>query len=63
MHFSNVEYKNGREVRHLPIDGQPPFAPLARILKERGLNATIICESPLLEEDALKMKKILDGVY
>lgn len=59
MHFSNVEYKNGREVRHLPLDGQPPFAPLAHILKERKLNATIICESPLLEEDALKMKTIL----
>lgn len=61
MHFSNVEYKNGREVRHLPLDGQPPFEPLARILKEKKLNATIICESPLLEEDALKMKKILES--
>lgn len=60
MHFSNVEYKNGREVRHLPLDGQPPFKPLAEVLKEKKLNATIICESPLLEEDALKMKKILE---
>lgn len=59
MHFSNVEYKNGREVRHIPLDGQPPFEPLARIIKERKLDATIICESPLLEEDALKMKAIL----
>jgi len=63
MHFSNVEYKDGREVRHLPLDGQPPFRPLAQIIKERRLDATIICESPLLEEDALKMKKILDGVH
>jgi deoxyribonuclease-4 len=63
MHFSNVEYKNGREVRHLPLDGQPPFEPLARTLVERALDATIICESPLLEEDALKMKKILDRVH
>ncbi|HTY91507.1 MAG TPA: TIM barrel protein [Methanocella sp.] len=61
MHFSNVEYKNGREVRHLPLDGQPPFEPLAQILKERKLNATIICETPLLEEDALKMKAILEA--
>ncbi len=63
MHFSNVEFKNGREVRHLPLDGQPPFKPLAEILAERKLNATIICESPLLEDDALKMKKILDSVH
>lgn len=62
MHFSNVEYKNGREVRHLPLDGQPPFEPLARVLKQRRLNATIICESPLLEDDALKMKAILESV-
>ncbi len=63
MHFSNVEFKNGREVRHLPLDGQPPFEPLARILKERKLNATLICESPLLEEDALKMKNILGRLH
>jgi len=62
VHFSNVEYKNGREVRHLPLGDQPPFEPLARILKERKLDATIICESPLLEEDALKMKKILESI-
>jgi deoxyribonuclease-4 len=57
FHFSNVEYKNGREVRHIPLDGQPPFKPLAELLVERKLDATIICESPLLEEDALKMKR------
>lgn len=59
MHFSNVEYKNGREVRHLPLDGQPPFEPLAKILTERKLDATIICETPMMENDALKMKAIL----
>lgn len=59
MHFSNVEFKNFREVRHLPVGHQPPFEPLAKILKERKLNATIICESPLLEEDALKLKATL----
>ncbi len=62
MHFSNVEYKNGREVRHIPMADQPPFRPLAEILKERKLNATIICESPLLEEDALEMKRILESL-
>ncbi len=63
MHFSNVEFKDGREVRHLPLDGQPPFKPLAQVIKERKLDATIICESPLLEADALKMKKILGGAH
>ncbi len=63
MHFSNVEYRNGREVRHLPLDSQPPFGPLAQALKERELDATIICESPLLEDDALKMKRILEASH
>jgi deoxyribonuclease IV len=63
MHFSNVEYKNGREVRHLPLDGQPPFMPLATILVERKLDATIICETPRLEDDALKMKAIIEGIH
>ncbi len=63
MHFSNVEFKNGREVRHLPLDGQPPFEPLARILKERKLDSTLICESPLLEEDALRMKRALGRIH
>lgn len=62
MHFANLEYKNGREVRHIPLDGQPPFRPLAEILRERKLNGTIICESPLLEEDALKMKSIFESI-
>ena len=63
FHFSNVEYKNGREVRHIPLDGEPPFGPLAGLLKEKKLDATIICESPLLEEDALKIKRMLDEKF
>jgi deoxyribonuclease-4 len=63
MHFSNVEYKNGREVRHLPLDGQPPFEPLAQILKDRKIDATIICETPRLEDDALKMKEIIKAAH
>jgi deoxyribonuclease IV len=62
IHFSGVEYKNSREVRHLPLGTEPDFRPLAQILKERKLNATIICETPLQEEDALQMKQILDDL-
>lgn len=59
MHFSNVEHKDGREVRHLPLGGEPPFAPLARVLAERKISGTIICETPLLEDDALRMRSLL----
>lgn len=59
IHFAGIEYKNSREVRHLPL-GDPDFSMLAGVLVERGYNARIICESPLLEEDALKMRSIVD---
>ncbi len=61
IHFSGIEYKNSREVRHLPLDGKPDFSLLARALQNRGNDATVICESPLLEEDALKMKQVIES--
>ncbi|MFH0835061.1 MAG: TIM barrel protein [Candidatus Micrarchaeota archaeon] len=56
IHFSGIEFSEKGERRHLPV-GKPAFAPLARALKERKCSGTIICESPLIEEDALKMQK------
>lgn len=44
---------------HEPI-GKPPFEPLAKEILKRKLGITIICESPLLEVDSLKMKEILN---
>lgn len=65
-HFSGINYSiiaegRGNERNHEPI-GKPPFKPLAEELLRRGADATIICESPLLERDALKMKKVFEGL-
>jgi deoxyribonuclease-4 len=58
IHFSGIEHKGSREVRHLPLgEGGPDMGLFARALFERKHDATVICESPLLEEDALKLKK------
>lgn len=58
IHFSGIEHKNSREVRHLPLgEGGPDTELFARALAGRKNDATIICESPLLEDDALKLKK------
>ena len=61
-HFEGMKYdsktKRHKDV-HVPI-GEPPFEPLAKILAKQKVNITLICESPLLEEDALKMKKMLE---
>lgn len=59
IHFTAVEYSKGNEKKHKTLNGEPDFKQLAEILIERDYSATIICESPALEEDALKMKEVL----
>ncbi|MCX8197767.1 MAG: TIM barrel protein [Candidatus Micrarchaeota archaeon] len=61
-HFSGIQYSDKGERSHLPISSSsPPFAPLAQAWKENGWAGTAICESPLLEKDALEMKRIYDS--
>ena len=58
IHFSGIEYKDFREVRHVPLgEGGPDMKLFARALSQRKCDATVICESPLLEADALKLKQ------
>ncbi len=60
-HYSNIEYTNKGERRHLefsPTSGEPPFKPLAEVIVERGYDGTIICETPLLDQDALRLQEI-----
>ncbi len=65
-HFSKIEYTDKGEMRHLTFADErygPEFAPLARLLRERGYEPTIICESAGTQaEDALTMKQIYEGV-
>jgi len=57
-HFSGIEATGAGERKHLPISSDsPPFAPLARAWKANGWEGTVICESPLLEKDALAMQE------
>lgn len=65
VHFTEVVCnKEGNERHHLPIGAQntPPFKPLAEVIVENGYAPTIISESPKLDLDALKMKKIVEGL-
>jgi deoxyribonuclease-4 len=63
-HFSNAKYnlktKKFQDV-HIPINSHPKFKPLAKELINRSFKrVTIISESPILEKDSLKMKKIFE---
>ena len=66
IHFSKIEYGDKGELRHLTFADErygPDFAPLARLLRERDYEPTIICESAGTQaEDALTMKKLYEGV-
>lgn len=66
IHFSKIEYTSKGEVKHLTLDDEmygPEFEPLAKVIKQMGLEPTIICESKgKMMEDALKMKKIYEDL-
>jgi len=58
-HFSGIEFTDKGERNHLPVaSNSPPFAPLAESWKENGWSGTVICESPLVEKDALALQKV-----
>jgi len=57
-HFSGIAFTDKGERNHLPVSSNsPPFAPLAAAWRENGWAGKAICESPLLEKDALAMQK------
>ncbi len=61
-HFSKIEFTKAGEKKHLTFDDNkgygPEFSPLGKLLKERKLTPTIICESRGTQaEDAIKMKE------
>lgn len=61
-HFSEQEYTEKGEKRHVVLgtNNHPPFKFLAELIKKNKYHFTIICESPLLEVDALKMKSLCE---
>ncbi len=64
IHFSGIKWRpakeGGNEWYHLPINNEPPFEPLAKEILKQKKDVTIISESPILEQDSLKMKMIFE---
>ena len=65
-HFSHMEFSAKGEVRHHTLGERrygPDFQLLAQLIVELGLKPVLICESPLIDVDAQKMRDIfLDEV-
>jgi deoxyribonuclease-4 len=60
-HFSRMEFSVKGEVRHRRLGEKrygPDFQLLAQLIVELGLKPVIICESPLIDVDAQKMRDI-----
>lgn len=58
IHLSGIEYGPKGEKNHLPVaESDLKLNALFKALKEFGCAGRILCESPVMEEDALNMKK------
>jgi deoxyribonuclease-4 len=64
-HFSKIEFSSQGERKHHTLD-EPRYGPdfefLAKVIVDFKMHPTIICETPILDIDALRMKKMLQQV-
>jgi deoxyribonuclease-4 len=64
-HFSAIEFGSQGEKRHHTLDETrygPDFRMLAEVIADFGLHPTIICETPILDVDARRMRDTLKEV-
>ncbi len=59
-HFSKIEFTKNGERRHHILDEKhfgPNFEPFAEVISDFNLHPVVICETPLLDVDAVKMRE------
>jgi deoxyribonuclease-4 len=64
-HFSKIEYTDKGERRHHILDEArygPDFHMLAEVIADFNMRPVVICETPLLDVDAVKMRETLSEV-
>ena len=64
-HFSKIEFNSQGERKHHPLDEKrygPDFGMLAQVIVDFNLHPTMICESPLLDLDAIRMRETFKQV-
>ncbi len=58
MHFSGIEYGLKGEKKHLPLEkSDANWKGFLRVLKDRKIGGTVVCESPAMEDDTLLLRK------
>jgi deoxyribonuclease-4 len=61
-HFSKIEFTSQGEKKHHTLDEEqfgPEFGLLSEVILDFKMHPTIICETPILDIDARKMKETL----
>jgi deoxyribonuclease-4 len=64
-HFSKIEFSSQGERKHHSLDESrygPEFELLAKVIVDFKMYPTIICETPVLDIDAFKMRDVLQQV-
>ncbi|MDR1403976.1 MAG: TIM barrel protein [Candidatus Methanoplasma sp.] len=62
FHISGIKYGDKGEISHLPLSsGEPDMRILADVLDDSKQDCTFICESPLIEEDAVLFRNMFSG--
>lgn len=63
IHLSGIEYTAKGERNHLPLcESDLDLQSLFKALKQSGASGRILCESPILEEDALYMQELWKNI-
>ncbi len=63
IHLSGIEYGSKGEKNHLPLrESDFALKDLFLALKQMNCSGRILCESPILEEDALYMKEVWESL-
>ncbi len=63
MHVSGIEYDRNGEKKHLILkESDFNYPELLKALKEFEVKGLVICESPIMEEDALLLKETYIGL-
>ncbi|MDR3074519.1 MAG: TIM barrel protein [Candidatus Methanoplasma sp.] len=59
FHISGIKYGDKGEISHLPLSSkEPDMQMLADVLNDSKQDCTFICESPLIEEDAVLFRNM-----
>jgi deoxyribonuclease-4 len=61
FHYSGIAYTEKGERHHLPFEqSDARWKDFLKVLKDRKIGGTVVCESPAMENDTILLKKTYD---